>query len=171
LYPLCSQRLSAVVTGESEFADDEKTGSLDRVIQYTCPSLPHFIALLCRPTETSVPPGTSLIVVDSLSALLNHSFPRVPDQKASKIASKGMMFTHDMSQRSCSTLTSCSSPQFLSTKTASAPAHYQRSAETCCNARSGNRGAHTMRIQDAARTGRERGPSHQRWCMGSRHPD
>ncbi|OIW32197.1 P-loop containing nucleoside triphosphate hydrolase protein [Coniochaeta ligniaria NRRL 30616] len=89
LYPVCSRRLSAVIAGKSEALEEPKSDSIDSVIQCTCPSLPHFIALLCRPTESSVPPGTSLIVIDSLSALLNHSFPRVPDQKAGNSASRG----------------------------------------------------------------------------------
>ncbi|KAM7220948.1 P-loop containing nucleoside triphosphate hydrolase protein [Rhypophila decipiens] len=50
-------------------------GLNERFIHYTCPSLAHFIALLCRPTATCIPAGTSLIVVDALSALLNHAFP------------------------------------------------------------------------------------------------
>ncbi|KAB5571910.1 P-loop containing nucleoside triphosphate hydrolase protein [Coniochaeta sp. 2T2.1] len=82
LYPVCSERLSATVVGRSEATDTPKLDSLDRLVHYTCPSLPHFIALLCRPTESCIPSGTSLIVIDSLSALLNHSFPRVPDQRA-----------------------------------------------------------------------------------------
>lgn len=60
--------------------DDEVTAScLEFFNHYTCPSLPHFIALLCRPTACCVPQGTALIVIDSLSALLNHSFPKSSD--------------------------------------------------------------------------------------------
>ncbi|CCC08097.1 hypothetical protein SMACR_09460 [Sordaria macrospora] len=65
--------------GEQEDATvDER---LDALTHYTCPSLPHLIALLCRPTPSCVPQNTSLIVVDSLSALVNHAFPRTPEQK------------------------------------------------------------------------------------------
>lgn len=88
LYPVCSRRLSAVVAGRRGAVDDAKPDSLASVMQYTCSTLPHLIALLCRPTESSVSPGTSLIVIDSLSALLNHSFPRVLDQKGGNGASK-----------------------------------------------------------------------------------
>ncbi|KAK3997372.1 P-loop containing nucleoside triphosphate hydrolase protein [Cladorrhinum sp. PSN332] len=51
---------------------------LDKFTHFTCPSLPHLIALLCRPTAECVPPGAGLVVVDSLSALINHAFPRTP---------------------------------------------------------------------------------------------
>ncbi|KAB5572563.1 P-loop containing nucleoside triphosphate hydrolase protein [Coniochaeta sp. 2T2.1] len=88
LYPVCSERLSAAVVGRSEATDTPKLDSLDRLVHYTCPSLPHFIALLCHPTEFCIPSGTLLIVIDSLSALLNHSFPRVPDQRAANSAGK-----------------------------------------------------------------------------------
>ncbi|KAM7203493.1 P-loop containing nucleoside triphosphate hydrolase protein [Rhypophila sp. PSN 637] len=56
-------------------------GLNERFIIYTCPSLAHFIALLCRPTATCIPAGTSLIVVDALSALLNHAFPKSLDTR------------------------------------------------------------------------------------------
>lgn len=59
-----------------------KDTDLDRFTHYTCPTLPHLIALLCRPTASCIPQGTSLVVVDSLSALVNHVFPKVPETRA-----------------------------------------------------------------------------------------
>ena len=53
----------------------------DGLAHFTCPSLPHFIALLCRPSPTSLPEGTALVVVDALSALLNQAFPKSVDHK------------------------------------------------------------------------------------------
>ncbi|KAF4778863.1 hypothetical protein HER10_EVM0011607 [Colletotrichum scovillei] len=41
--------------------------------------LPHLIALLCRPTAATVPANSSVVVIDSLSALVNHAFPKAPD--------------------------------------------------------------------------------------------
>ncbi|KAK3949443.1 P-loop containing nucleoside triphosphate hydrolase protein [Pseudoneurospora amorphoporcata] len=64
--------------GEQEGATVDE--HLDALTHYTCPSLPHSIALLCRPTPSCIPQNTSLIVVDSLSALVNHTFPRTPEQ-------------------------------------------------------------------------------------------
>ncbi|KAK3687331.1 P-loop containing nucleoside triphosphate hydrolase protein [Podospora appendiculata] len=66
-----SERLSSVV-----WPTTEGVGELKAFTHYTCPSLAHFIALLCRPTPSCIPQTTSLVVVDSLSALINHSFPK-----------------------------------------------------------------------------------------------
>lgn len=66
---------------EKEQEDATVDERLDALTHYTCLSLPHLIALLCRPTPSCIPQDTSLIVVDSLSALVNHTFPRTPEQK------------------------------------------------------------------------------------------
>lgn len=73
---------------EKEEGDATVDERLDALTHYTCPSLPHLIALLCRPTPSCIPQNTSLIVVDSLSALINHAFPRTPEQKK-MVDSKG----------------------------------------------------------------------------------
>lgn len=65
-------------TGDGPAADLDR---LDAFTHYTCPSLPHLIALLCRPTPSCIPPGTSLVVVDSFSALVNHAFPKLPETR------------------------------------------------------------------------------------------
>ncbi|KAK3324653.1 hypothetical protein B0T19DRAFT_464855 [Cercophora scortea] len=53
--------------------------------------LAHFIALLCRPTPSCIPQNVSLVVVDSLSALINHSFPKGQEPRSTTNAnnSKG----------------------------------------------------------------------------------
>lgn len=70
--------VTGAVAEEDQAADFDR---LDAFTHYTCPSLPHFIALLCRPTAACIPQGTSLIVVDSLSALINHAFPKLPETR------------------------------------------------------------------------------------------
>ncbi|KAK1752131.1 P-loop containing nucleoside triphosphate hydrolase protein [Echria macrotheca] len=75
-HPVSIPRLRAIVGSATS------TASLDQVegfVHYTCPNLPHFIALLCRPTTACIPQGTSLVVIDSLSALVNYTFPKPPD--------------------------------------------------------------------------------------------
>ncbi|KAL1835664.1 hypothetical protein VTJ49DRAFT_6257 [Mycothermus thermophilus] len=77
-------RLRAVlgaVTGaqQDNGADADRLG--DRFVHYTCPTLPHFLALVCRPTAACIPPGTSLVVIDCLSALVNHAFPKLPETR------------------------------------------------------------------------------------------
>ncbi|KAK0645698.1 hypothetical protein B0T16DRAFT_390264 [Cercophora newfieldiana] len=81
-HPVSSERLRTVVTSASEDNDKVTASRLEAFTHYTCPSLPHFIALLCRPTTSCVAPNTDLIVIDSLSALLNHAFPKAPDGRA-----------------------------------------------------------------------------------------
>ncbi|KAK4130195.1 P-loop containing nucleoside triphosphate hydrolase protein [Trichocladium antarcticum] len=85
------QRLRAVVGTGTRDGQDAPVDRLDPFTHYTCPSLPHFIALLCRPTASCIPQGASLIVVDSLSALVNHAFPKMPETRAAADAkgSKG----------------------------------------------------------------------------------
>jgi hypothetical protein len=68
------ERLGAVIGNDADLG-------LNHFVHYTCPSLPHLIALLCRPTPPCVPPGTSLIVVDSLSALVNHALQKYPETR------------------------------------------------------------------------------------------
>ncbi|KXH31996.1 hypothetical protein CSIM01_02548 [Colletotrichum simmondsii] len=54
-----------------------------------CPSLPHLIALLCRPTAATVPANSAVVVIDSLSALVNHAFPKAPDGRKDQSRGKG----------------------------------------------------------------------------------
>ena len=63
--------------------DDGDTPPVDGLVHFACPSLPHFIALLCRPSSTSLPEGAAVVVIDALSALLNHAFPKSSDNKPS----------------------------------------------------------------------------------------
>ncbi|KEZ40477.1 hypothetical protein SAPIO_CDS8362 [Scedosporium apiospermum] len=58
-------------------------------VHYTCASLAHFIALLCRPVTKSLPANTAVVVVDSLSALLNETFPKAPDGRKGFKSGKG----------------------------------------------------------------------------------
>lgn len=73
------KRLRAIVGSDVDSDAETVSGQLEALAHYTCPSLAHFIALLCRPIDSCVPQNTSLIIVDSLSALVNHAFPKAPD--------------------------------------------------------------------------------------------
>jgi hypothetical protein len=60
------------------------TSTEDRLLgflHFTCPSLSHLIALLCRPTASCMSEDTSLIVIDSLSMLVNQAFPKVHESR------------------------------------------------------------------------------------------
>jgi hypothetical protein len=62
-------------------------------MHYTCATLAHFVALLCRPAANSVPPNTAVVVVDSLTALLNEAFPKAPGGRREIKSGKGMNTT------------------------------------------------------------------------------
>ncbi|KAH8764249.1 P-loop containing nucleoside triphosphate hydrolase protein [Diaporthe sp. PMI_573] len=87
-YPVSRDRLTEVCRARAVGGEDAASDHTDGFVHYSCPSLAHFIALLCRPTRSCLPPGTDLIVIDSLSALLNHAFPRLPAQNAVPKASR-----------------------------------------------------------------------------------
>lgn len=60
-----------------------------RLFHYTCLTLPHFMALISRPTAKSIANNASLIIVDSLSALINSALPRGHDGKAASKTHRG----------------------------------------------------------------------------------
>ncbi|KAH9236746.1 hypothetical protein K456DRAFT_1831500 [Colletotrichum gloeosporioides 23] len=92
-YSLCGQRLSAVIDAaeQARISENNQPASLDRdkITHYTCPSLPHLVALLCRPAAATIPTSTALVVIDSLSALVNHAFPKAPDGRKAPVPGKG----------------------------------------------------------------------------------
>lgn len=90
--PVCRQRFTDLCTeAATEHGENAPSDPLEKLVTISCPTLAHFIALLCRPTQSSLPTDAALIVVDSLSALINHAFPRIPAPKAAtKANNKGM---------------------------------------------------------------------------------
>ncbi|KAI3329224.1 hypothetical protein HD806DRAFT_276974 [Xylariaceae sp. AK1471] len=50
--------------------------ALANLVHYYTPTLAHLIGLLCKPGASSIPSGTSLLVVDGMSGLVNHAFPK-----------------------------------------------------------------------------------------------
>ncbi|KAK3939772.1 P-loop containing nucleoside triphosphate hydrolase protein [Diplogelasinospora grovesii] len=83
-HPLPSERLRAAVGAVTKDKHDEADAAKfleEAFTHYTCPSLPHFIALLCQPTEFVIAAETCLVIIDSLSALVNHAFPRMPEPR------------------------------------------------------------------------------------------
>ncbi|CAK7267976.1 hypothetical protein SEPCBS119000_002824 [Sporothrix epigloea] len=88
---LCNDRLADVVDSRCQGVEGAK--SLDGgFAHYICPSLPHFIALLC-PIPPAQPPcvlaGTSLVVIDSLSALVNSALPKTLEGKGPPLMANG----------------------------------------------------------------------------------
>ncbi|KAF7560508.1 hypothetical protein G7046_g3640 [Stylonectria norvegica] len=95
---VCSHRVTEVVRAlkkrssvdAPEDADaDADDSNLGQFSHYSCLTLPHFIALVSRPTTKSIAETASIIVVSSLSTLINSSLPRVHDGKPMPKSSKG----------------------------------------------------------------------------------
>ncbi|KAK0368589.1 rad55 protein [Colletotrichum limetticola] len=92
-YSVCGHRLNAVIeavesTRPSKDPEAVKSAT-NHFAHYSCPSLPHLIALLCRPTAATVPANSAVVVIDSLSALVNHVFPKAPDGRKDQSRGKG----------------------------------------------------------------------------------
>lgn len=58
-----------------EVAADEDL--LEKLVHFTVPSLPQFVALLCNTSGSFAPPKSSLLVVDGLSSLIMSAYPRI----------------------------------------------------------------------------------------------
>ncbi|KAH7035448.1 P-loop containing nucleoside triphosphate hydrolase protein [Microdochium trichocladiopsis] len=86
-HPISGQRFHNVLQGHIDQAEDHaetspvSLDSLDALHHFTTPSLAHLLALLCKPTSSAIPDGTSLLVIDSFSALFNHAYPRNVETK------------------------------------------------------------------------------------------
>lgn len=68
---------------------------LDNVLYIRTPTLPHLLALLMRPPKSFPPEETSLLIIDSVSALFPSYFPNASDLKdrlaAGKITDKAQL--------------------------------------------------------------------------------
>ncbi|KAM5367422.1 hypothetical protein ACJZ2D_009985 [Fusarium nematophilum] len=93
-----SERLSRVIKAVKRKREDSSRGAstpeeennyATRFHHYSCLTLPHFIALVSRPTMKSIPSSSSLVIVSSLSALVNSALPKSHDGKAISRPSKG----------------------------------------------------------------------------------
>lgn len=100
-HPLCGDRLAAIVEAQTREAEGVKSLE-DGFVHYACASLPHFLAMFCSPAATvtaspdtpaetlpDMPADTAVIVLDSLSALVNHALPRTADRKGTPLMANG----------------------------------------------------------------------------------
>ncbi|EXA01206.1 hypothetical protein AU210_003116 [Fusarium oxysporum f. sp. radicis-cucumerinum] len=70
-------------------ASETQEGDASRFYHYSCFTLPHLVALVSRPTAKLVPHNCSLMVISSLSALVNSALPKSHDGKATSKSNKG----------------------------------------------------------------------------------
>ncbi|KAI8686918.1 RECA-2 domain-containing protein [Fusarium sp. Ph1] len=88
-------RLKAVINtikddqGDSDVEAHDVEGDAGRFLHYSCLTLPHFVALISRPTAKAIPANSSLVVISSLSALVNSALPKSHDGKAISKSAKG----------------------------------------------------------------------------------
>ncbi|KAI8723532.1 RECA-2 domain-containing protein [Fusarium sp. LHS14.1] len=75
--------------GDSDVEAHGVEGDAGRFLHYSCLTLPHFVALVSRPTAKAIPANTSLVVISSLSALVNSALPKSHDGKAISKSAKG----------------------------------------------------------------------------------
>ncbi|KAI6785316.1 DNA recombination/repair protein RecA/RadB [Emericellopsis cladophorae] len=66
---------------------------LDHFVHYRCLTLPHFIALISRPTTKALPESTSLIVISSIAVLINSALPKAPDGRFQAKLNRGSTST------------------------------------------------------------------------------
>ncbi|KAK2675783.1 DNA recombination and repair protein Rad51-like, C-terminal [Fusarium oxysporum f. sp. vasinfectum] len=70
-------------------ASETQEGDASRFYHYSCFTLPHLVALVSRPTAKLIPHNCSLMVISSLSALVNSALPKSHDGKATSKSNKG----------------------------------------------------------------------------------
>ncbi|RFN43795.1 DNA repair protein rhp55 [Fusarium flagelliforme] len=70
-------------------ATEAQESDAARFYQYSCFTLPHLVSLVSRPTAKLIPVNTSLVVIDSFSALVNSALPKSHDGKSTSKSSKG----------------------------------------------------------------------------------
>ncbi len=70
--------------------DDETEETLrDNLTHYSCLTLPHFLALISRPTPKAIAPNVSLVVINSISALINSALPRSHESRSNAKTGQG----------------------------------------------------------------------------------
>ncbi|KAI1187143.1 P-loop containing nucleoside triphosphate hydrolase protein [Nemania serpens] len=80
-HPLCHRRLGEIIrlscsSTAGTTTPPGVTDTIANLVHYSTPTLAHLIGLLCKPGPSSVPSGTSLVVIDGLSGLTNRAFPK-----------------------------------------------------------------------------------------------
>ncbi|KAH9897250.1 P-loop containing nucleoside triphosphate hydrolase protein [Xylariomycetidae sp. FL2044] len=85
-HPVCGLRLREAISSAPKQSSQNESATADLdlgndMLHFTTPTLAHLIALLCKPTAASIPDNTSLIVIDTLSSLVNQAYPRNPEAK------------------------------------------------------------------------------------------
>lgn len=79
--PLVPQRVNQVLHAHPRQSASIEDGHFHHI---AAPTLAHLLALFVQPPSSFPPPNTSLIVIDSLSTLLDNAYPRSADDRAAR---------------------------------------------------------------------------------------
>ncbi|CAG9997611.1 unnamed protein product [Clonostachys byssicola] len=80
---------SQMSESDSHKDPQESEEALGGVTHYNCLTLPHFIALVSKPSPRLIPENTSLFIVSSLTTLINSVLPKPKDAQRGMLHSKG----------------------------------------------------------------------------------
>ncbi|KAH8172927.1 rad51 domain-containing protein [Sarocladium implicatum] len=75
--------------GDVSTTDGTEAKALGRFVHYRCLTLPHLLALILRPSSAAIPADISVVVLDSLTALVNAALPKPVGGRAKDKAFKG----------------------------------------------------------------------------------
>lgn len=78
-----------ILEGDVSTTDGTEGQDLGRFVHYRCLTLPHLLALILRPSSAAIPANVSVVVLDSLTALVNAALPKPIDGRAKEKAFKG----------------------------------------------------------------------------------
>ena len=162
-------------TSSHDSKEEPKNGRHEdeRFVHYRCHTLAHFIALLCRPAASRLPSNRAVVVIDSLSALLNEAFPKTQDVRRDIKAKKGTQIFSLPTRAIClphrrSRLIYPLRIRPINPPAPDSPIRHRRPTETCRNAQLRRRAP--LAVCDAhaaARPRRGAHPSYQRERMGA----
>lgn len=86
--PLVIERLSGVLAGTAGTDSAVVRDGLDRFHRFTAPTLAHLLALFMHSPPSFPPLDTGLVVIDSLSTLIDDAYPRTADKGSSRNSSE-----------------------------------------------------------------------------------
>lgn len=76
---------------ETESTTETERKALGKFTHYRCLTLPHLLALVLRPSSSVIPADVSVVVLDSLTALVNSALPKPTDGKANGKGLRGKL--------------------------------------------------------------------------------
>lgn len=93
------------VTGQAESprpeGESQRPSELAPFYHYACLTLPHLIALVSRTTSRLIPNNTSLVILDSATALINSALPKAQEGKLGMDMKRGKFCVNHWNDAHC----------------------------------------------------------------------